>query len=200
MFAEEGYPGTDVQVLADELGIGKATIYRYFVSKEDLFLGAVDRAMRHLHAHITASTEHITDPIEKIKQAIRSFLTFFHQNPDLRELIIQERSEFRDRHEPTYIKHRNQNIGPWKELLKELIRTKRIRDIPVDSITNFISNTLYGKLFTGYYTQTGATPEHDTEVAIDIIFRGLLTKEDQIDQIGIPTAIPEVELHDSPSA
>ena len=48
LFARHGYPETDTQVLADLLGVGKGTIYRYFPSKHALFLAAADRVMRRL--------------------------------------------------------------------------------------------------------------------------------------------------------
>ena len=42
LFAECGYSDADTQTLADRLGVGKGTIYRYFPSKQELFLAAVD--------------------------------------------------------------------------------------------------------------------------------------------------------------
>lgn len=45
LFAQGGYSDTDTQLLADRLGVGKGTIYRYFKSKEELFLAAVDQVM-----------------------------------------------------------------------------------------------------------------------------------------------------------
>ena len=52
VFAERGFPGTDVQEIADELEVGKGTIYRYFPTKRKLFLAAVDRAMRRLREEV----------------------------------------------------------------------------------------------------------------------------------------------------
>ena len=52
LFAEHGYADTDTQLLADDLGVGKGTLYRYFVNKEALFLAAVDRAMIMLRAQV----------------------------------------------------------------------------------------------------------------------------------------------------
>src|SRR5438132_597738 len=45
LFAKHGYADTDTQLLADKLGIGKGTLYRYFPSKRELFLAAADRVM-----------------------------------------------------------------------------------------------------------------------------------------------------------
>ena len=49
IFAKRGYRNTDVQEIADELGIGKATIYRAFGTKEELFFATVDNGMSRLN-------------------------------------------------------------------------------------------------------------------------------------------------------
>jgi AcrR family transcriptional regulator len=38
----QGFATADVQEIANKTGVGKGTIYRYFPSKEELFLAAVD--------------------------------------------------------------------------------------------------------------------------------------------------------------
>ena len=57
LFAERGYAEADTQVLADMLGVGKGTLYRYFPSKRELFLAAVDGAMRKLKAAVDEAIE-----------------------------------------------------------------------------------------------------------------------------------------------
>ena len=43
LFAERGYDGVRLNELARELGIGKATVYRLFQSKQELFIDCVER-------------------------------------------------------------------------------------------------------------------------------------------------------------
>src|SRR5262245_37795229 len=45
LFARDGYADLDLQILADDVGVGKGTLYRYFGSKQELFLAAADRVM-----------------------------------------------------------------------------------------------------------------------------------------------------------
>src|SRR5258708_40076848 len=70
LFAKHGYAETDTQLLADELGVGKGTIYRHFSSKEDVFLAATDRVMRKLLGQIEASMAGIEDPMDRIAAAV----------------------------------------------------------------------------------------------------------------------------------
>lgn len=44
-FLNKGYDGTSINVMAREAGISKESIYRYFGSKEDLFLAVVEREL-----------------------------------------------------------------------------------------------------------------------------------------------------------
>src|SRR3989304_2961360 len=73
-FSECGYSEADTQTLADRLGVGKGTIYRYFPSKRELFLAAVDRSMQQLHEIVTDAIVGIEDPFDKIIKAIQAYL------------------------------------------------------------------------------------------------------------------------------
>jgi len=44
-FLGKGYDGTSINVMAREAGISKESIYRYFGSKDDLFLAVVEREL-----------------------------------------------------------------------------------------------------------------------------------------------------------
>src|SRR5947209_2208293 len=82
LFAEHGFSDTDTQVLADKLRVGKGTLYRYFPSKEALFLAAVDRVMRKLRACVDASMSGTEDPLDQIARGVRAYLEFFAEHPE----------------------------------------------------------------------------------------------------------------------
>src|SRR5262245_36435333 len=72
-FAANGFAATDVQVIADRLGVGKGTVYRYFPTKEALFLAAVEAGLRELDAEIEAHFETPgLDPVELIRRVVRA--------------------------------------------------------------------------------------------------------------------------------
>ena len=118
LFAQHGYSDTDTQLLAETIGVGKGTVYRYFPSKRELFLAAADRVMRELRCRVDTSIAGIDEPFVRIETAIRAFLAFFAENPEFVELLIQERAQFKDRKKPTFIEHREANIGRWQELYR----------------------------------------------------------------------------------
>lgn len=174
-FAERGFAATDVQVVADRLGVGKGTIYRYFPSKEELFLATVDLAMTKLRAEVDEAANQAQTPLDRVAAGVKAYLTFFDAHPAVVELLIQERAQFRDRQQPTYFQHRDANLGPWQELFRELIAEGVVRPIPVERITNVLSDLLYGTMFTNYFAGRKTSLANQCEDVLDILFRGLLT-------------------------
>lgn len=175
LFAERGYVDTDTQLLADELHVGKGTLYRYFPSKRELFLAAVDRGMRKLCAHIDASIEPIEDPPERIAQVVHAYLGFFAEHPELVELLIHERSQFKDRKKPTYFEHREANRERLRDLYRSYISEGQIRDMPVDRILDVLGDLLYGTMFTNYFSGRQTSVEAQARDILDVVFHGILS-------------------------
>lgn len=180
LFAEHGYTDTDTQLLADKLQVGKGTIYRYFRSKRELFLAAADRVMRLMRQSIDKCIADIDEPFERIGVAIRAFLSFFAEHPEYVELLIQERAQFKDRKKPTYFVHRETNIKRWQALYRSLIEAGRLRNIPVERISDVISNLLYGTMFTNYFTGERPCVEKQARDILDIVFHGILSEAERM--------------------
>jgi AcrR family transcriptional regulator len=176
LFAEHGYADTDTQLLADKLQVGKGTLYRYFASKRELFLAAVDRGMRLLCQHIDESIAKIDDPPERIAQVVRSYLGFFASHPELAELLIQERAQFKDRKKPTYFEYREANRERLRSLYRSYIAEGQIRDMPVDRILDVLGDLLYGTMFTNYFSGRQTSLETQAQDILDVVFHGILSE------------------------
>ncbi len=179
LFAQRGYAAADTQQLADALGVGKGTIYRYFPSKEELFLAAADRVMRLMRDEIDRAVKDVADPLDSIAVAIRTYLAFFAANPDFVELLMQERAQFKDRQEPTYFQHRKCNVERWKALYRKLIEVGRIRKMPVERITDVLSDLVYGTMFSNYFTGNKKSFEAQASDILDIVFHGILSEPER---------------------
>jgi AcrR family transcriptional regulator len=174
VFARDGYPNTDVQVIADLLGLSKGTVYRYFPSKQELFFAAVDRGLRRLHESVTAAGEDVADPLDRLAVAVRTYLAFFKAHSELVELLIQERAEFRDREKSVYFEHRDARVGPWRGQLQSLIAAGRLRDVPVERIVDVVGDLLYGAMFTNHFAGRHKPHEAQAEDILDVVFHGIL--------------------------
>jgi AcrR family transcriptional regulator len=179
LFAEHGFSDAITQSLADRLGVGKGTIYRHFPSKRELFLAAADRVMRKLQEQILANIAGVEDGLEQVARGIRAFLSFFAAHPEYVELLIQERAQFKDRKRPTYFEHREVNVQRWRKLYARLIAEGRVRDIPVERITDVVGNLIYGTMFTNFFTGQAKPVEQQAQEILDVVFRGILTDRER---------------------
>jgi AcrR family transcriptional regulator len=175
LFAKHGYADADTQLLAEKLGVGKGTIYRYFSSKQDVFLAAADRVMRMLREQVDACIQGIEDPLDRIAAAIRAYLAFFAEHPEFVELLMQERAQFKDRKKPTYFQHREARVEQWRALYRALIAEGRVRDMPVERITDVMSDLVYGTMFTNYFTGQRKPFEAQAQDILDVVFHGILS-------------------------
>lgn len=179
LFAEHGFSEAVTQLLADELGVGKGTLYRHFPSKRELFLAAADRVMRRLHERLEASTQGIDDPLERAARASESYMAFFREHPESLELLIQERAQFKDRDRPTYFEYREQNIEYWRGLYRGLIAEGRVRDMPVERITDVFSAAIYGAMFLHYFGGRSGSFAATAGDILDVIFHGILSDRER---------------------
>jgi AcrR family transcriptional regulator len=179
LFAESGYSHMTTQALADELGVGKGTIYRYFPTKRDLFLAAADRMMGQLTATVDGAVASVEDPVEQMRCGIRSYLAFFAQRPEAVELLIQERAYFRDRKKPTYFEYRDANRGRWAEHIERLMRQGRVRSLPADRVMDVMGDLLYGTMFTNYFVGQRQPPAEQAADLFDVAFCGILSDSER---------------------
>lgn len=180
LFAKIGFNDCEMQRVASRLRIAKGTLYLYFTSKEELFSACVDWEMQQMQEALSVATKGVVDPFERIAKAILAYLTFFDENPDYVELLIQERAIFRGRKRPKYFEYRDANRGPWRKMYIGLIRAGRIRnDIPVERILDTIGSLLYGTMFTNYFIGRTVSMADQFTAILEIVMKGILSDAEQ---------------------
>jgi AcrR family transcriptional regulator len=87
LFAAQGYHGTTVGDICDEIGVGKGVFYWYFESKEAVFSELLQSSLLQLRRAQQIAIAEVTDPVARIEQGIRASIGFFAANPGFLELI-----------------------------------------------------------------------------------------------------------------
>ena len=177
-FAKNGYQATDIEELAGQLGIGKGTVYRAFSSKQELFFQALNRGLQRMSSFISDKTTREASDIDKIATGVRAYLQFFDENPDLIELFVQERAEFRDRPHSTFFEHRRTNIARWSSFMESLMKRGYVRRLEPDWLVETLNQLLYGQIMLHHYNND--KNQRLVERADDILtifFTGILTRE-----------------------
>ncbi len=92
VFSKHGYQDTDVERIADLAGLGKGTVYRYFGSKQNLFLSTLEWGLDSLKNEIFAGIEKTDDYLERIETALSIHLSFFEKNSGFYRLLVEEKA------------------------------------------------------------------------------------------------------------
>ena len=66
LFAEHGFTGTSITMIADACGVSKALMYHYYDSKDDVLFDILDDHLKHLVAVVEAAADSSADPRERL--------------------------------------------------------------------------------------------------------------------------------------
>src|SRR5215510_15009896 len=82
VFSEREFHEVLTDDIAQQLGIGKGTIYRYFRSKEELYLAAIGDGLNGLHAAVTAVLQQNAPLDTTVESVVRTMINYFWRRRD----------------------------------------------------------------------------------------------------------------------
>jgi len=147
IFSKEGFAKANTDEIANAANLGKGTIYRYFKNKRELFLSVVDRGLNKLKDAILIEVEETDDPLKKIENAIKAYLSFFEKNRNLIGILIHEQSSFQKRIAKRYFEHYYGNVDRIKQTFRAGIEQNLIKDMDIDSVISVYTSMLNGLIY-----------------------------------------------------
>ncbi|HQX53958.1 MAG TPA: TetR/AcrR family transcriptional regulator [Planctomycetaceae bacterium] len=181
IFARDGFHNADVQVIADEAGVGKGTVYRHFGNKQDLFLATSAHCMQMVDAFVrkrlgdeekAAKLIAELGPIAVLKKIAMACAEFYQKHPETVEIMIYERAEFRSS-VPTHLMFRLETRNGIDELIQAGIAAGSIRKVNINEATNAYGDLIFGSVINGCLEGSKAKLVRRMEHAIDIFLNGL---------------------------
>ena len=152
------------------------TVYRIFPTKEALFFATVRHSLESLIEAVDRETEGIEDLLEQLKAAIKAYLRFFDAKPDIVELFLQERVEFRDLAKPTYFLYKDTRSQKWLSLIETLLKQGKLRPFSPEIILETLGELLYGAIVIRHITASRVSLESRLEDQLAIVLNGILSK------------------------
>lgn len=145
-FARRGYHGTSMDLIAEEAELGKATLYYYFKSKNELLIALLKEGMESFFARLEESWRNVACPLEKIRLVTEIGAEFFSENPDYFRLYSYMMSH------PTLRRRAMENLHATtmkklnhvRGLFEKAQRLGLIKPIPAEELV-----TIFGSLVMG---------------------------------------------------
>lgn len=140
-FATYGYDGVAVRTLNRELGVSHNLIHQRFGSKQGLWYAAVDRAFSQQVTELaTAFDPTLADPLDQLNHAIRRFVGYSGEHPELLGLMNIEARVDSERLDYIYDNYVAPALAPLGRLLDHLRENGRIRPISLRALFFLIAH------------------------------------------------------------
>ena len=192
VFARAGFASADVQAVADQAGVGKGTVYRYFPSKKALFIAAVDQGLQELSDRLDAVLlDEARDPLDRFAAAVRGYLEFFADRPEMAELFVQERAAFRDRHQPLYFARQSDGTcQAADDFVVGLVRRGILRPLQLGHVNGVLGDLLYGTVMANALSGRPVSAARQADEILDVVFHGILSESERRRVTALPDPAP----------
>ena len=94
VFAAKGFFRTTMNEIAEAAEFGTGTLYKYFSSKEDLYLTLIDEKTGEINLLAKVELSQKTSVKERIERVLRLQFAFIEENRDFFRIYISERNRF----------------------------------------------------------------------------------------------------------
>ncbi|MGD8329514.1 MAG: TetR/AcrR family transcriptional regulator [Acidobacteriota bacterium] len=177
VFCERGFGQSSMSDVAAAMDMTKAGIYHHISSKDELLFGIMSYGMDLFEERVLDRVEDITDPLERLRAAIRGHvLLVTRDRPKEVTVILNEPFSLRDDYRAAIDKRKRRYVRFLNQTFRELRSRGLMRDID-PRVATF---ALLGMINWMYQWYGAGGRLRDTEIAeayIDLFLNGLLRAE-----------------------
>jgi AcrR family transcriptional regulator len=179
VFASKGYQAATIDEIADFAGIAKGTVYCYFPSKSELFIGTLRGGMQELYELTSANMRAAKTARAKIRAFIRTRLEYCDLNREFFHIYFTEFS--RVALQPSPVREEIQDVyhkqaDVLESVILEGIRTGEIRTVPARRAAYLIYEATRSAIAHRIQGWDTAPIEESEEMLFDLIWNGVECK------------------------
>ena len=173
IFGKFGYTKTNIEDIAREAGIGKATIYHYFKNKEDVFLTIVRNEAHALEIRIDEALKRARSPQDKLKTFFLTQYKHLFDNINFYNLTQEQLLGFH----PIIFKGLNAfnqyRIQRIRQIVEEGINKGAFKPMDVDLLTEMIVDLNKGAFVPLKMQGKEFNVKKHIDFLFEIIFKGI---------------------------
>lgn len=176
VFARQGYANTVVEDIAAQAGIAKGTLYLYFKSKEDIFLGALIEDARRLEEITRERMSAVDSWYDKLSEYLTVRLEYLETHQDFLRIYLAEIRGMMvcgmRMHSELYQVIR-ESEGQLAQVLAAAIAKKEIRSVDPELMALTVSDLTRGLMerrLLGWSRPSGLA---EAQFALDLLRRAL---------------------------
>lgn len=147
IFAEQGFRDAEVKSIANAAGVGKATIYKHFDSKDEILLTIVDE---NFHALRDIALQHLIGaghPLERLESTCIAMANFLSKNKAFSTVLIKEAGEFMPQIQQLHKAVVDENTRFANAFFEVLKQEKLLPDLPNQTMLELLMNLSIGTVY-----------------------------------------------------
>jgi len=129
LFANESYQAVTMDRVAEAASVAKGTLYLYFQSKEDLYLGILTDGMESMTRNYQASVDPRADVKVRLRRAITLSIEFYDQRRDLLRLMMTEEPRMPEARNRLREEWRDRGVRFFNSLIEEGVQSGAFRAV-----------------------------------------------------------------------
>ena len=174
VFKANGLDGATMDSIAEKAGFGKATLYYYFSSKEEVFLGIMEEGWKSLLASLEVIIQEEQSPRKTFIKILVQIAQNAKQSPNLYEFLFQapkviNLTEFDDQ---KWKKHQGKLYSILQGLLEDGIERKEFPKLNSNLMFKAIGGLFTGLIFFGDKKKTDISEEE-----VEALLNNLISKQ-----------------------
>ncbi len=173
LFVQQGFTATSIRQLAQEAGIGKATIYHHFADKQTIALTLLEQELEVDDGDLVALRAE-PDPRRRIEMAVCTNIAFFQQSMDLIMVMQREVPAGRTLLDTKFLDYWELFSGLIADAITQGQTEDIFRDVDTTQAAQVLLTMIFGLVSSPLaLSQPIPTPEESTAVLLNIFWHGV---------------------------
>ncbi|BAI72402.1 transcriptional regulator [Azospirillum sp. B510] len=170
LFAGRDYASVQVEEVAKRAGVGKATLYRYFPSKEELYLESLERALGGLEHKLNAELAPRQVPASvRLSAMVSALVDTLSEQLQTLKLLGGDQSDLADRTRRILRRRSQRTASALQQVLADGMASGEFRRVDLEIVPLLIIGMVRGGIM-----QLGDRPREALERSvIDILMSGI---------------------------
>ena len=119
IIGEKGFHAASMQDIAQAVDLRKASLYHHVSSKQEILVEILDKALDMLIGRMEEVVAQPVSPEEKLRLAMRSYISGLAENLDLASVLLLEHRSLEPKFKKRHIPRRDRYENLWREIIKE---------------------------------------------------------------------------------
>ena len=176
LFSQKSYHDVTMDQIAAEVGVAKGTIYLYFTSKENLYLGILEHTFETIESILEKEIAKEDPAPQKLKKIRRLIFQFYFQNMDVLRILTRDETRLIREHFEFTEHWRHRRIKLYRKVLEKGIKEGSFRSANTELMALIIFGLVGSVMF---FYPTDKTAGEIAEEVFSMISEGIMTTQNE---------------------